>query len=571
MSARTTLKFPHDPILVRLLIAAQQTSDSETIVHDALGFKKSYPELLTDILQTRDLLRARLPLPATNEQGILRGEFQYVAILSRSGYEFLVAFFAIRAMGGVCMPLGSGVLPEEAHYFLSKAKANCMLAGKDSLERAENICAYIQEQGNFDTLTLLPISCNAEPLRNVDIGIDDNLQLDPDGPGLLLFTSGTTGFPKGAVIPRRCFADPQDVEPGAAAISYNPAHWIGGARSLIGPVLTSKKLYIVAQKAGRARAEAVLEAFRNHRITHAIFTPALLRHMKDILIDQSGNLSDDKKNRCSSYFKGLSAIRCSAGVVEFSTKEFWTDLTGLPFENFYSVTELGGGVTRGISAIKGSIGTPLPGITIKLSEGNHGEIYVKSPKMLTHYIDDKKTTQAAFDEDGYFKTGDLGELKDGEYIFAGRANADYVLFGVFRISALVVESSLMDLPYISEACVVAVPDNDAKQLCGAVIRLERGTMPIGQITLARIRSDLQSSLAPFMLPALLRILEDKEELPRTVSGKPIKRQILMDFFGAVDGGLAENIPPRVERYNKLMTVEAQAKPWDWCGLQRATI
>lgn len=106
MSARTTLKFPHDPILVRLLIAAQQTSDSETIVHDALGFKKSYPELLTDILQTRDLLRARLPLPATNEQGILRGEFQYVAILSRSGYEFLVAFFAIRAMGGVCMPLG---------------------------------------------------------------------------------------------------------------------------------------------------------------------------------------------------------------------------------------------------------------------------------------------------------------------------------------------------------------------------------------------------------------------------------------------------------------------------------
>lgn len=97
-------RLPHDPILLQLLKAAQQTSDTETIIFDALGFEKSYPELLADILQTRDVLRMRLP-SAVSEQGIFREPAQNVAIFSKSGYEFLVAFFTIRSMGGACMPL----------------------------------------------------------------------------------------------------------------------------------------------------------------------------------------------------------------------------------------------------------------------------------------------------------------------------------------------------------------------------------------------------------------------------------------------------------------------------------
>lgn len=127
----------------------------------------------------------------------------------------------------------------------------------------------------------------------------------------------------------------------------------------------------------------------------------------------------------------------------------------------------------------------------------------------------------------------------------------------------------MDLQYISEACVVAVPDTNAKQLCGAVVRLKRGNTQTGQITLARIRSDLQSSLAPFMLPTLLRILMGEEELPRTTSGKPIKRQILEIYFGSTDGSHAKNDLPGVERCSRPMPGEAEIKPWDWCGLQCA--
>lgn len=106
MTGGKMLQFPHGPVLLRLFMAARQTSDSRTIIHDALGFEKSYPELLSDVLKTQELFRARLPPSAINCRGLLRRESQYIGILATSGYEFLFAFFSIRAMGGVCVPLG---------------------------------------------------------------------------------------------------------------------------------------------------------------------------------------------------------------------------------------------------------------------------------------------------------------------------------------------------------------------------------------------------------------------------------------------------------------------------------
>lgn len=98
-------KFPHDPALARLLIAAKRAGDSDIIVHDVHGFQKTYPELLGDVLQTRHLLRAQVSPAKLNERAYLYQENPYVAVTASSGYEFIVAFFAIRAMGGACMPL----------------------------------------------------------------------------------------------------------------------------------------------------------------------------------------------------------------------------------------------------------------------------------------------------------------------------------------------------------------------------------------------------------------------------------------------------------------------------------
>ncbi|KAK2865068.1 hypothetical protein FQN49_003946 [Arthroderma sp. PD_2] len=554
-------KLPDDPMLARLLLVVRQLSGSGKMIHDVVGFEKSYPELLGDILRTRDLLRAQLPALAFNERGILCKESQYIAILSRSCYEFVVAFFAIRSVGGACIPLPSGILPKEARHFLSKARSTCIVAGRDSVEKAGKICATTISE----PIVLIPVSSNAPPQENIDIRLDNGLQLNPDGPGAVMMTSGTTGRPKGVILPRRSFGIPAISAPGSVGIHCRAMHWLSVTLGLLETILAGMELYSIGEGAS---ARDVLETFKRYRITDASFTPVLLRQMRELLAGGSGELPKESWGEVYGHFKGLSKLVCAAGTLDQSTHQFWVSLTGLPIQNVYGITELGGILFTGGSKVEGSMGNPVPGIQVKLTEGDHGELRIKSPRRLIGYLGDEKSTKAAFDEEGYFKTGDLAELKDDTYIFRGRAAADYILYHFFRISALTVESSLMDLPYISEACVLGAPHREARELCVAIVRVR-----CGEKTPAQIRSDLSRSLPPFMLPTALRILTAEEVLPRTVSDKPIKRRILEEYFGTTDWFSASNLPRGVGYWglDQIDDVrEGETKSWDWCGLQFAS-
>lgn len=104
MASEELRKFPNDPVLVRLLESAKTITGQ--IIHDDYGFDKTYAELLADIMQTRDALRTQLPPSVLNKHGLLHEDRPYICALTRGGYEFIVAFFAVRAIGGACMPLG---------------------------------------------------------------------------------------------------------------------------------------------------------------------------------------------------------------------------------------------------------------------------------------------------------------------------------------------------------------------------------------------------------------------------------------------------------------------------------
>ena len=106
MAAEKTYLFPDDPLITSLLSTARLNAGPDKFIYHSHDPGKSYPELLGDIARMCDALRDRLPSSALNERGTFRREPEYVAIFGRSSYEFIVAFFAIRAMGGTCMPLG---------------------------------------------------------------------------------------------------------------------------------------------------------------------------------------------------------------------------------------------------------------------------------------------------------------------------------------------------------------------------------------------------------------------------------------------------------------------------------
>lgn len=107
VSAAHQHSFPDDPILVALIHAARYAIDpSETIIYDGYGYDKSFSDLFGDIVQMRQALIAQLPASSFGARGLLREERPYIATLTRSGYEFLVAFFSIRSIGGACVPFG---------------------------------------------------------------------------------------------------------------------------------------------------------------------------------------------------------------------------------------------------------------------------------------------------------------------------------------------------------------------------------------------------------------------------------------------------------------------------------
>lgn len=109
MTVDQVYTFPHDPALVKLLLARKHRSDTAIVIHDVVGHEKSYSQLLSDVIRTRELLRSRLSPKLFDGRGLLLQAAPYVAVLTRSSYEFLVAFFAIRALGGACIPFGKHV------------------------------------------------------------------------------------------------------------------------------------------------------------------------------------------------------------------------------------------------------------------------------------------------------------------------------------------------------------------------------------------------------------------------------------------------------------------------------
>ncbi|CAN9205272.1 unnamed protein product [Alternaria alternata] len=405
---------PDDPVFVSLLAASATYPRSEPIVYEKDGHKKTYPELLSDILRTRSLIRKKLP--GINRHGLLSDHDVYIAIVSQSIYEFIVAWFAVSAIGGVSIILPSGIRPDEASLIL-RLRPGCILAGSESANKAAAICDIMNKEHDSDRIFSIPISSSAEPLeQSTQISVDRTLRIDSRRAGSVLFTSGTSGPPKGVVLPRASFHfGRKPAKPGSATLGYKGAYWWTGCRKALEPVMSGKKLYHIGETAS---AQEVLEALKSYPITTVGFIPALLHDMKEHI------LANPPVEAWSSCFKELSMIYCGGATLEQSKFQFWSDLTKLPIYIVYGANELGGRAIGGISDTEGLIGRAVSDTIVKLSEGDHGELLVKSPRMLLGYFGNEKLTADAFDDEGFYKTGDLAELQDDQYRFCGRASCD---------------------------------------------------------------------------------------------------------------------------------------------------
>ncbi|CEJ81029.1 hypothetical protein VHEMI01181 [[Torrubiella] hemipterigena] len=415
-------QLPNEPIFVQLLGIAQKVQ--HTIVYDAnKNVDTGYAQLLADLLQTRRRLQESLADTLLDSTLMIKDTAPYMFLLPDGTYDFLVGAYSILSVGGAFIPLSSSTLPDEALWLFRKCQSFTIVASRINLPKLDSLRQHALSNGH--DLTIIIIQDFTPPLPEISapsIAISPTLQVPAQSPGMLLFTSGTSGPPKGVVHKRTFFYQIHArSEPSDVILHSQHYMWIGGIRSLFRSSLSGARLEVT-----RNDPEVLWERVRQGDVTHVGGNPPLWQKM---MVYYKQNLENLSSNEIKPYLTGVRKLRLAhvAGAMAHrSLLQFWRDL-GRPLTVFYGITETAGRLTFGLAddrMLEGSIGRPLPNVILRLSKGDHGEIEAKLDDMFAGYIGDEAATAAAMTDDGFYRTGDAARCIDGEYVLEGRESSD---------------------------------------------------------------------------------------------------------------------------------------------------
>ncbi|EEQ30582.1 acyl-CoA synthetases/AMP-acid ligases II [Microsporum canis CBS 113480] len=511
-------ELPNEPIFVQLLKVSRQVD--HVIVHDAnRGITADFTQLLADILQTRCSLRASLPDSVLGSNRLLKDTNPYVLLLPDGHYDFIIGAYSILSIGGAFVPL------EEAMHILRKCRSCSILASQAHLPLARELQRIAASEGLEVTIIQIQSQTSATDMLLSSLTIGTGLVIPTNSPGMVLFTSGTSGPPKGVVLKRDIFFELYTLcEPNDIVLSHKNYIWIGSALALILHPLAGSRLEVIFSD-----PQAIWERLRKGGVTRLAANPYLWNNMMQYYQQQLQGLPPTELEEYVRGARSLRVAQVGGAMPHSSLLKFWRDM-GRPLGVSYGTTELGGlGIKHhagNADAPERCIGKPSPKMTVRLSDGDHGEIQIKSPTLFLGYLDNEAATRAVFTDDGFYRTGDLAHLEGGNYVLDGRATQD-------------------------SAIVRFAPPNT----CGD------GTI---EQSLRFLRTSLATKLPAFMLPTVLRILQEGEELPRTVSNKVIKAKVIEQYFPLADSW---KFPAEVELWRHDVSDNGRPrKPWDWGGV-----
>lgn len=159
-------------------------------------------------------------------------------------------------------------------------------------------------------------------------------------------------------------------------------------------------------------------------------------------------------------------------------------------------------------------------------ENISGELYVKGPSVFVKYHKKDEETRNTF-EDGWFKTGDVAKYENGIFKILGRTNIDIIKTGAYKVSALEIETHLLEHPKIADVCVVGIPDPVWGQKIAALIVCKDNVDDAEALTLPKLRLWCEERIASYQIPSTIKILD---EIPRNAMGKVNKKEVARDFF-----------------------------------------
>jgi long-chain acyl-CoA synthetase len=522
--------YRHAPPHLRAVFeSTRQYADRDAIVYESqrLTYAEQYGAV------------ARLALALRDRFAVSKGD--RVVLAMRNLPEFVIAFWACQVIGAVAVPLNAWWTGPELGWAVSDASP--ALAVMDGERWQRLLAAGGTAPGLPVIVTRSPADKLAGALAWHDVVPDCQYEGDlpaceisPDDPATILYTSGTTGRPKGAVGSGRNHCSllmaagfqaevgrltgvPPAGRPGPsqpALLNPFPFFHVGGLSSMYLAGAGGMKQVLLY----RWDTTTALETCVRERVTNLAVVPTMLRR----ILEAPGSGKYD-----------LSAVAAigiggSPGAAELTGPVTARFGPGISVNHGYGLTETTSSACQhnGTSflARPGSVGLPTPGTGLRIvaedgaeqPAGTAGEIWVRGPQVVTGYWNNAAATADAF-AGGWFRTGDIGAVDEAGYLTVLDRVKDVIIRGGENVYPAEVEAVLLEHPAVDEVAVVGLPDRDLGEIVAAVVVLASET----DATSGELSAYARRQLAAFKVPAVVVIRGTP--LPRNATGKSLKRQL----------------------------------------------
>ena len=449
-------------------------------------------------------------------RGLLAGrsdlEEARVAFLIPAGVDYVTALHGVWRAGGIAIPLNVASAESEWEHCLTSAGVTQVIADEQTLGAVEGLCSRLSipvaTVSNTQTDSLSPLP-----------------KLSPTRRAMIVFTSGTTSKPKGAVTTHGNIA--AQIETLIAAWEWQaddaiplflPLHHVHGIINVL-----SCALWVGATVHAMPKLDLTALCAQVAADTFSVFMAVPTIYVK--LIDHLETLEDQGVEAICEGFANMRLNVSGSAACPVEVFEEWRDLTGQMLLERYGMTEIGMALSNPYRGERrpGYVGQALPDVTVQLvdeegeivtGEGTPGEIRIQSPTVFLEYWGNREATADSF-SDGWFCTGDIAVIEDGYYRIMGRSSVDIIKSGGYKLSALEIENTLLAHPQIAEVAVVGIKDRTWGEAVAAAVALKGDD----DMTLDALKSWCDGKLSSYKVPKQLRVVD---ALPRNAMGKVLK-------------------------------------------------
>jgi len=429
---------------------------------------------------------------ALRDRGVGQGDVVMTLIGNRA--DWVLAMVACFRIGAVVLPCNEQLRAKDLGQRLRACQASLILADERSLGElgeASPHCEVIAVPN--------PRLFEADPAPAIELA--------PSAPCLVIFTSGTAGEPKGAVHAQRYLHGQQlqarhwlGAQPGDLVWCTAASGWSKSARNVfVAPWLCGAAALL---HDARFDAHERLELVERERVNVLCMAPTEYRVIA--------------KRAEPRPFSALRGLVAAGEALNPEILRAWEEATGLGIRDGYGQTETGQltGNLAGEPPRAGSMGRALPGIDLRIEDGELALDPATAPTFFLRYLDQEPAL-------GTWRTGDRVHADDDGFLYFEGRSDDLIISAGYRIGPFEVESALIAHAAVAEAAVVSAPDEERGQVVRAVVVLQAGFAP-GEGLARELQEHVKRQTAPYKYP---RLVDFASELPKTASGK-VRRALL---------------------------------------------